>query len=139
MFLPFTPSPLPSLCVPNYSSQVYWLTFCTAIVGCIPSSDFKRRLIRLTLNHCFDFLSNAISAVVYYHNPENRPVNGICVANHTSPIDALVLMCDNCYSLVSDLALLQPHQELFLLFINYFLLLSLSLCHVNLLFIATNP
>lgn len=55
----------------------------------------------MTLIHCFDFLSNAISAVVYYHNPENRPVNGICVANHTSPIDALVLMCDNCYSLVS--------------------------------------
>lgn len=55
----------------------------------------------MTLVHCFDFLSNAISAVVYYHNAENRPVNGICVANHTSPIDALVLMCDNCYSLVS--------------------------------------
>lgn len=55
----------------------------------------------MTLIHCFDFLSNAISAVVFYHNPENRPVNGICVANHTSPIDALVLMCDNCYSLVS--------------------------------------
>lgn len=61
----------------------------------------------MTLIHCFDFLSNAISAVVYYHNPENRPVNGICVANHTSPIDALVLMCDNCYSLVSSIEVLK--------------------------------
>lgn len=59
----------------------------------------------MTLIHCFDFLSNAISSVVFYHNPENRPVNGICVANHTSPIDALVLMCDNCYSLVSTQSL----------------------------------
>ncbi len=26
---------------------------------------------------------------------------GICVANHTSPIDAILLACDNCYALVS--------------------------------------
>ncbi|CAO1432921.1 unnamed protein product [Diamesa hyperborea] len=83
-------------------SLVYWLTICTAIVGCIPNGDRKRGIIRSTLIHCFDFLSNAIFAVVYYHNPENRPVNGICVANHTSPIDALVLMCDNCYSLIGQ-------------------------------------
>ncbi len=25
---------------------------------------------------------------------------GICVANHTSPIDAILLACDNCYALV---------------------------------------
>ena len=25
---------------------------------------------------------------------------GICVANHTTPIDVLILMCDRCYSLV---------------------------------------
>lgn len=82
--------------------QVYWLTFCTAVVGwAIPEGEFKRRTVKRTLIHCFDFLSNSISSVVNYHNPENRPINGICVANHTSPIDALVLMCDNCYSLVS--------------------------------------
>ncbi|CAO1425592.1 unnamed protein product [Diamesa serratosioi] len=83
-------------------SLVYWLTICTAIVGCIPNGDRKRGIIHATLIHCFDFLSNAIFAVIYYHNPENRPVNGICVANHTSPIDALVLMCDNCYSLIGQ-------------------------------------
>jgi len=25
---------------------------------------------------------------------------GICVANHTSPIDVLILACENCYSMV---------------------------------------
>lgn len=65
------------------------------------------------LIHCFDFLSNAISSVVYYHNVENRPENGICVANHTSPIDALVLMCDNCYSLVSHERALNDIFKLF--------------------------
>ena len=28
---------------------------------------------------------------------------GICVANHTSPIDAIILACDNCYALVRRL------------------------------------
>lgn len=79
-----------------------------------PEGEFKRKIVRITLIHCFEFLANAISSVVNYHNPENRPVNGICVANHTSPIDALVLMCDNCYSLVS-------YWETFLhAFINFF-------------------
>lgn len=50
---------------------------------------------------CFAVLSSALSSVINYHNPQNRPSEGgICVANHTSPIDVLVLMCDNCYSLV---------------------------------------
>ena len=98
--------------------QVYWLTICTAVVGwTFREGDLKRRFVKITLIHCFEFLSNSISSVVNYHNPENRPVNGICVANHTSPIDALVLMCDNCFSLVScsmtyrilDLFLFQPN------------------------------
>lgn len=51
---------------------------------------------------CFSFLARSISAVITYHDARHRPAEGgICVANHTSPIDALVLMCDNCYSLVS--------------------------------------
>lgn len=27
---------------------------------------------------------------------------GICVANHTSPIDVLILACENCYSMVCN-------------------------------------
>ena len=45
-------------------------------------------------------LGGAISAVITYHNPENMPKDGICVANHTSPIDVLILACDNAYALV---------------------------------------
>ena len=34
-------------------------------------------------------------------NRENMAKGGgICVANHTSPIDVLILACDNCYSMV---------------------------------------
>ena len=77
-----------------------WLTACTAVVGYVPEGSFKRWLNYKVSIMCFGVLSSALSSVITYHNPENRPVRGICVANHTSPIDVLVLMCDNCYSLV---------------------------------------
>lgn len=77
-----------------------WLTACTAVVGYVPEGSFKRWLNYKVSIMCFGVLSSALSSVITYHNPENRPVRGICVANHTSPIDVLILMCDNCYSLV---------------------------------------
>lgn len=80
--------------------QVYWLTFCTAVVGYVPAGKFKRWLNAKVSIMCFTFLSSALSAVITYHNPENKPQRGICVANHTSPIDVLVLACDSCYALV---------------------------------------
>ncbi|XP_058061613.1 glycerol-3-phosphate acyltransferase 3 isoform X1 [Anopheles bellator] len=83
-------------------SLVIWLTLCTAVVGCIPEGSIKRTMVRTVLIQCFGFLSSALSSVVNYHNIENRPLNGICVANHTSPIDVLMLMCDNCYSLIGQ-------------------------------------
>lgn len=81
--------------------QVLWLTLCTALVGYVNPGDFKRLLNKYVSIMCFGILSRAISSVITYHNEENKPKNGICVANHTSPIDVLILMCDNCYSLVS--------------------------------------
>ncbi|KAG1657697.1 Glycerol-3-phosphate acyltransferase 3 [Nymphon striatum] len=52
---------------------VAWLVICTAIIGYLPK------------------------------NKENRAKpGGICVANHTSPIDVVILACDNCYALVGQ-------------------------------------
>ncbi|XP_076678070.1 glycerol-3-phosphate acyltransferase 4 isoform X4 [Andrena cerasifolii] len=81
---------------------VMWLTVCTAVVGYIPEGSFKRWLNYKVSIMCFGVLSSALSSVITYHNPANRPIRGICVANHTSPIDVLVLMCDNCYSLIGQ-------------------------------------
>lgn len=84
--------------------QVLWLTICTAAVGFLPEGETKRKMVHNVLIHCFVFLSSALSAVINYHDIPNRPgKTGICVANHTSPIDVLVLMCDSCYSLVSSM------------------------------------
>ncbi|XP_055703526.1 glycerol-3-phosphate acyltransferase 3-like isoform X1 [Phlebotomus papatasi] len=83
-------------------SLVMWLVVCTALVGSLPDNEFKRWTVPPILRHCFSILASSVSTVITYHNEENRPVNGICVANHTSPIDALVLMHDNCYSLIGQ-------------------------------------
>lgn len=80
--------------------QVLWLTICTAMVGYVSDGPFKAWLNRKVSIMCFGILSSALSSVITYHNKENVPKSGICVANHTSPIDVLMLMCDNCYSLV---------------------------------------
>ena len=53
-------------------------------------------LYRRTLPHRY-----LIVACIKFHNKENRPkTDGICVANHTSPIDVMVLGADNAYALV---------------------------------------
>lgn len=47
-------------------------------------------------------MARCLSAVIRFHNKQYRPKNGgVCVANHTSPVDVLVLSTDNSYSLVS--------------------------------------
>ena len=54
--------------------------------------------VALTVFRCF---SRCISAHITFHNPENKPKNdGICVANHTSPIDVVILQVDRPYALV---------------------------------------
>ncbi|KAL4714800.1 hypothetical protein ACJJTC_002659 [Scirpophaga incertulas] len=82
---------------------VWWLIICTAIIGTLPDGPLKQRTNYAVSIMCFNFLSRCISAVVVYHGERFRPAKGgICVANHTSPIDVLVLMCDNCYSLIGQ-------------------------------------
>lgn len=75
---------------------------CTYFVGCLPESKMKKRLNSCVSVFCFDFLSGALSLVCTYHNKENIPRRGICVANHTTPIDVLVLACDNTYDMVGQ-------------------------------------
>jgi len=80
------------------------LTTLTFFIGLLP----EPWLIKKKLNHqaskfSFRLLSRAFSAIVTYHQIENRPrKNGICVANHTSPIDVVLLACDTSYALIGQ-------------------------------------
>lgn len=78
------------------------LVVCCIAIGLLPESDFKRRLNARVVTWCFDFVTGAGSVVARFHNPENRPTHGIAVANHTSPIDCMVLSTDQCYDMVGQ-------------------------------------
>ncbi|XP_036864401.1 glycerol-3-phosphate acyltransferase 4 isoform X2 [Manis pentadactyla] len=52
---------------------------------------------------CYRICVRALTAIITYHDRENRPRNGgICVANHTSPIDVIILASDGYYAMVGQ-------------------------------------
>lgn len=79
---------------------LFWA--CMILVGVFPAGSFKRWLNKKLFVFCFDFVAGSLSLVATFHNTENVPQNGIAVANHTSPIDSLVLATHNCYDMVGQ-------------------------------------
>ncbi|XP_066278090.1 glycerol-3-phosphate acyltransferase 4-like isoform X5 [Branchiostoma lanceolatum] len=70
---------------------------------CLLPMSYKRHVSKYVSLMCYRILARAFSAVVTYHNKENRAKGGgICVANHTSPIDVIILACDACYAMVGQ-------------------------------------
>jgi len=79
------------------------LVVVTAVIGYLPPGKLKQILNRYFTLVCYRILARSFSAIITYHNRENmaRP-KGICVANHTTPIDVVVLSCDNVYAMVGQ-------------------------------------
>ncbi|XP_054613266.1 glycerol-3-phosphate acyltransferase 4-like isoform X2 [Dunckerocampus dactyliophorus] len=76
----------------------------TAMVACLPNRELRVYLTEKVHAMCYHFCARSITAIVTYHNRENKPRGGsICVANHTTPIDVIILANDGCYSLVGQL------------------------------------
>lgn len=80
------------------------LVIGTTIVGFLPKSSMKNWLSELVHLMCYRICARGLSATIHYHNKENRPQKGgICVANHTSPIDIVILANDGCYAMVGQI------------------------------------
>eukprot|EP01135_Chromosphaera_perkinsii_P000280 Nk52_evm49s62 gene=Nk52_evmTU49s62 len=82
---------------------VFFFTFSFSLLTLLPQTGKVRKI----LERQFSFFTARMfvlswSAVIKYHDVHNRPKSGICVANHTSPIDCIVLANDNCYSMVGQ-------------------------------------
>ncbi|KXJ14427.1 glycerol-3-phosphate acyltransferase 4 [Exaiptasia diaphana] len=79
------------------------LTLSTAVLAQLPESNFRKRVDRICMLASFRILARALSAVITSHNKHNMAKGGgICVANHTSPIDVLILACENSYSMIGQ-------------------------------------
>ncbi|XP_020780978.1 glycerol-3-phosphate acyltransferase 4-like [Boleophthalmus pectinirostris] len=79
------------------------LIVLTTLVGFLPEGQLRSRLSEKVHLMCYRIFVRALTAIITYHNQENKPRNGgICVANHTTPIDVIILANDGCYSLVGQ-------------------------------------
>ncbi|XP_048876219.1 glycerol-3-phosphate acyltransferase 3 isoform X2 [Brienomyrus brachyistius] len=82
---------------------ITWLVTGTSLVGLLPDISVKSWLSELVHLMCYRICARGLSATIRYHNKENIPKNGgICVANHTSPIDIVILANDRCYAMVGQ-------------------------------------
>ena len=80
-----------------------WLLVSMGIVGYLPDGELKKSLYARCSLMASRILARTFSAIITFHNEENRPQGGgICVANHTSPIDAVILMTDSNFALVGQ-------------------------------------
>uniref|UniRef100_UPI0037E72490 glycerol-3-phosphate acyltransferase 3 n=1 Tax=Semicossyphus pulcher TaxID=241346 RepID=UPI0037E72490 len=80
-----------------------WLVIGTTFVGFLPESSVKNWLSELVHLTCYRICARGLSATIHYHNRENKPKKGgICVANHTTPIDVVILANDGCYAMVGQ-------------------------------------
>ncbi|XP_060707537.1 glycerol-3-phosphate acyltransferase 3 [Hemiscyllium ocellatum] len=82
---------------------ISWLVIGTTFVGQLPNSSVKMWLSELVHLMCYRICARGLSATIHYHNKENKPKRGgICVANHTSPIDVVILANDGGYAMVGQ-------------------------------------
>ena len=76
----------------------------SVVLSLIPNmlSRIKQPIYEWAALTCFRILARSFSGVIRFHNEKFRPnSDGICVANHTTPIDVVVLSCDRSYALVT--------------------------------------
>jgi glycerol-3-phosphate O-acyltransferase 3/4 len=82
---------------------IFWMLCSAIVVKYFPIADAKLRYgfyINIVLHR---ILSRVFSAIITYHNTEYRATRGsICVANHTSPIDVIILSTDNSFSMIGQ-------------------------------------
>uniref|UniRef100_A0A673LZB3 Glycerol-3-phosphate acyltransferase 4-like n=1 Tax=Sinocyclocheilus rhinocerous TaxID=307959 RepID=A0A673LZB3_9TELE len=80
------------------------LVVFTTMIGFLPNGRVKHFLSEKVHLMCYRICVRALTAIITYHHSENKPKNGgICVANHTSPIDVIILASDGCYAMVGQI------------------------------------
>ncbi|CAJ0568911.1 unnamed protein product, partial [Mesorhabditis spiculigera] len=73
------------------------------IIGMIPHKKIRKFAYKHAMLMSQRIVARSFSSIIRFHNQENRAnQGGICVANHTSPIDVLILSTDNCYAMIGQ-------------------------------------
>lgn len=79
-----------------------FLVITTPLIGLIPEGRIKRFVNRRCYIIAFRIMARSLTGVITFYNKQYKPKDGgVCVANHTTPYDVVILSTDNCFSLVS--------------------------------------
>ncbi|XP_017073736.1 glycerol-3-phosphate acyltransferase 3 [Drosophila eugracilis] len=81
---------------------LFMISGVSVLLGNLPEWYLKKHLVELVLKQCFRTTASCLPMIRRFHNTQYRPTQGICVCNHTSPLDVLALMCDANYSLTGQ-------------------------------------
>ncbi|VDN58699.1 unnamed protein product [Dracunculus medinensis] len=94
------------------TSGLIFMVVSTALIGFLTDGPLKTWLNKNCMLCCYLILSGSVTAIITFHNEQNklagsdfgpiRSIPGICVANHTSPIDVAILGIDNVYAYVGQ-------------------------------------
>ncbi|XP_023720227.1 glycerol-3-phosphate acyltransferase 3 isoform X3 [Cryptotermes secundus] len=79
-----------------------WIVMAMLLIGLVPDGHMKRWLHKHAYLITFRILARSLSAIITVHNKQYMPSGGVCVANHTSPIDIVMLSTENCFSLIGQ-------------------------------------
>jgi len=82
---------------------IFWMLGSAVFLKYCPIQDAKLRYGFYITVVLYRILSRVFSAIITFHNTEYRAKCGsICVANHTSPIDVIILSTDNSFSMIGQ-------------------------------------
>lgn len=79
-----------------------FLLMSSSVIGLVPNCFLKRWLNEKSMQLWMTIGANSFSAVIRTHDTQNKAKGGICVANHTSPIDVMILGTDNVYAMIGQ-------------------------------------
>uniref|UniRef100_A0A6M2E0A5 Putative phosphate acyltransferase n=1 Tax=Xenopsylla cheopis TaxID=163159 RepID=A0A6M2E0A5_XENCH len=86
-----------------FLTGVAWTVVAFTLISFLPSGSTKRGLNNLAFKTTFRIFARALSSVLTFHNIEYKPKRGgFCVANHTTPIDVVMLSTESCFSLIGQ-------------------------------------
>ncbi|XP_049788973.1 glycerol-3-phosphate acyltransferase 3-like isoform X3 [Schistocerca nitens] len=82
---------------------ICWMLSSTGVLSFVPKCWLKNWLVNHTYRIAFRILACSLTVILTSHNIQYRPrAGGVCVANHTSPIDVGILSTETTYALIGQ-------------------------------------
>ncbi|XP_044761163.1 glycerol-3-phosphate acyltransferase 3 isoform X1 [Coccinella septempunctata] len=82
---------------------ILWMLISTYLLGKLPEGAVKRWVNKRVYIIAFRIFARSFIGYINIHNKQYRPANAsVCVANHTTPMDVVILSTDNCFSLIGQ-------------------------------------